>query len=251
MLDNEMFGVLNDRQKDYAASIITASHHLRDLINDIIDLAVIDAGKMTLDVETLDVRDLLENAATYAALKAEDTQVSLVVDCAKDIGAIEADGKRLKQILFNLLSNAFAYTGAGGKVTLGADRTPGLVRVWVADTGRGVSPEDQARAFDPFVSSGPSAGAGIGLSLVQRFVGLHGGWVRMESEPGAGTRVTCYLPEKAKAQDAPPPDGPDSDHPSSDEIAAEKPNRRASRKSAAPARTRRKAAGGTRAQAAE
>jgi signal transduction histidine kinase len=205
MLDGQMFGVLNDRQKDYIASILSASHHLRDLITDIIDLAVIDAGKMTLDLGTIDVRDLLENAATYAALKAEDTQVGLTVDCPKDIGAIAADAKRLKQVLFNLLSNAFAYTGAGGKVTLGADRAPGLVRIWVADTGRGVSPEDQAKAFDPFESRGPSAGAGIGLSLVQRFINLHGGWVRMESEPGKGTRVTCYLPARAVSAGADAP----------------------------------------------
>lgn len=206
MLDGQMFGVLNDRQKDYIASILAASHHLRDLITDIIDLAVIDAGKMTLDTETVDIRDLLENAATYAALKAEDTQVSLTVDCPKDIGAVTADAKRLKQVLFNLLSNAFAYTGAGGKVSLGADRAPGLLRIWVADTGRGVSPEDQAKAFDPFESRGPSAGAGIGLSLVQRFISLHGGWVRMESEPGKGTRVTCYLPAQAAATPAAPPE---------------------------------------------
>ncbi len=203
MLDDQMFGMLNDRQKDYVASILSASNHLRDLITDIIDLAAIDAGKMTIDSEAVDLRELLENAATYAALKAEDTQVALSVDCPRDIGAINADSKRLKQVLFNLLSNAFAYTGAGGKVVLGADRAPGLARIWIADTGRGVSPEDQAKAFDPFESRGPSAGAGIGLSLVQKFISLHGGWVRMESEPARGTRVTCYLPaHAAQAADA-------------------------------------------------
>lgn len=206
MLDNQMFGILNDRQKDYIASILSASHHLRDLINDIIDLAVIDAGKMALETSEVDIYDLLKNAEIYATLKAEDTQVALAVDCPKDIGAISADAKRLKQVLFNLLSNAFAYTGSGGTVTLGADRAPGLVRIWVADTGRGVSPEDQAKAFDPFESRGPSAGAGIGLSLVQRFVSLHGGWVRMESELGAGTRVTCFLPSTAGAAATPSQD---------------------------------------------
>ncbi len=203
MLDGQMFGVLNDRQKDYIASILTAAHHLRDLITDVIDLAVIDAGKMTLERAEIDVRALLENAATYAALKAEDTQVALKMNCARDIGVVAADEKRLKQVLFNLLSNAFAYTGAGGEVELGADRAPGLLRLWVADTGRGVSAEDQAKAFDPFESRGPSAGAGIGLTLVQRFIALHGGWVRLESEPGKGTRVTCFLPCEIAAETTP------------------------------------------------
>ncbi len=204
MIDGQMFGVLNDRQKDYIASILSASYHLRDLITDIIDLAAIDAGKMTIDPEDVDIRELLTNAATYSALKAEDTQVALTVECDKDIGVFKADPRRLKQILFNLLSNAFAYTGAGGAVTMGADRTPGLVRLWIADSGRGVSPGDQARVFDPFESSGPSAGAGLGLSLVQRLVSLHGGWVRMESAPDKGTRVTCFLPADARTAEPPP-----------------------------------------------
>lgn len=204
MMENQMFGVLNDRQQDYIASILTASHHLRDLITDIIDLAAIDAGKLSIDQGEINIRDLLENAATYAALKAEDTQVQLKVECPKDIGSIAADEKRLKQVLFNLLSNAFAYTPASGSVILGADRAPGLVRLWVQDSGRGVSPEDQPKAFDPFESRGPSAGAGIGLALVKRFVDLHGGWVRMESAPDEGTRVTCYLPANVKSGDATP-----------------------------------------------
>jgi len=204
MIDGQMFGVLNDRQKDYIASILSASYHLRDLITDIIDLAAVDAGQVSLDEADLDIRELLTNAATYSALKAEDTQVTLAVECEKDIGLIRADPRRLKQILFNLLSNAFAYTGAGGTVTMGADRTPGLVRIWVADSGRGVSSNDQARVFEPFESSGPSAGAGLGLSLVQRLVSLHGGWVRLESAPSEGTRVTCFLPADPRTLEAPP-----------------------------------------------
>lgn len=204
MLDGQMFGVLNDRQKDYIASVLSASYHLRDLITDIIDLAAIDAGKMSIDAEDVDIRELLTNAATYSALKAEDTQVSLSVECERDVGVLRADPRRLKQILFNLLSNAFAYTGAGGGVAIGADRAPGLVRIWVADSGRGVAPDDQGRVFEPFESSGPSAGAGLGLSLVQRLVGLHGGWVRMESAPNEGTRVTCFLPADPRKAEAPP-----------------------------------------------
>ncbi len=199
MLDGQMFGVLNDRQKDYVASVLSASYHLRDLINDIIDLAAIDAGKLEIERKPTDVRALLDNAKIFAALKAEDTQVTLNVDCPKDIGSAEIDERRVKQVLFNLLSNAFSYSGAGGTVTLGAERANGIVKIWVADTGRGISPTDQAKIFDAFESRGPSAGAGLGLSLVEKFVRLHGGWVRMDSHEGKGAQVTCYLPEQQPA----------------------------------------------------
>ncbi len=204
MLDGQMFGVLNDRQKDYIASILSASYHLRDLINDIIDLGAIDAGQLDLNVQKTDIRKLLENAATFAALKAEDTQVTLKVDCPKDIGDASLDEKRMKQVLFNLLSNAFAYTGAGGAVTIGARKVGDAVKLWVADTGRGLSPSDQARAFDAFESRGPSAGAGLGLALVERFVKLHHGWVRMESHEGQGATVTCFIPDPVAAAEAAP-----------------------------------------------
>ncbi len=204
MLDGQMFGLLNDRQKDYVASVLSASYHLRDLINDIIDLAAIDAGKLELDRGPTNIRALLESAATFSALKAEDTQVALKVDCAKDIGEAALDERRVKQMLFNLLSNAFSYTGSGGSVTLGAHRENGVIKIWVEDTGRGVSPEDQAKIFDAFESRGPSAGAGLGLSLVDRFARLHGGWTRLDSNEGQGARVTCYLPESVATPEAAP-----------------------------------------------
>ena len=194
MLETEMFGTLNDRQKDYAASILSASNHLLDLINDIIDLAAIDAGKLDLEVDEMEVKQTLENAATYAALKAEDSAISLKLEIADDVGAIMADEKRIKQVLFNLLANAFSFTEEGGEVVLGADRDGNTIRIWVRDTGRGVSPEDQAKAFDRFESRGPGAGAGLGLSLVKSFVELHGGWVRLSSKEGNGTLISCHLP---------------------------------------------------------
>ncbi|WP_375208196.1 sensor histidine kinase [Hyphococcus sp.] len=210
MLDGQMFGVLNDRQKDYIASILSASYHLRDLINDIIDLAAIDAGQLDVNFKKTDIRKLLESAATFAALKAEDTQVTLKVDCPKDIGEAELDEKRIKQVLFNLLSNAFAYTGPGGAVTIGAKRVGKAVKIWISDTGRGLSPTDQARAFDAFESRGPSAGAGLGLALVERFVKLHHGWVRMDAEEGKGATITCFIPEPIPATEAAAPgEGPE------------------------------------------
>ncbi|MEM9014231.1 MAG: ATP-binding protein [Pseudomonadota bacterium] len=207
MLDGQMFGVLNERQQDYITSVLSGAYHLRDLINDIIDLAAIDAGKMELARSDADIRGLLESAATYSALKAEDTQVALQVDCPRDIGSVSIDERRIKQVLFNLLSNAFAYSAAGGKVTLGADRKDNVLRIWVSDSGRGISPKDQAKAFDAFESSGPGAGAGLGLSLVERFVRLHDGWVKLESQEGAGSKVTCFLPEKVKAKTGENPSG--------------------------------------------
>ena len=146
---------------------------------------------------------MLESAATFAALKAEDTQIQLKVDCPKDIGSAEIDERRIKQVLFNLLSNAFAYTSAGGMVTIGAERAAGALKVWISDTGRGISPADQAKAFDSFESRGPSAGVGLGLSLVERFIKLHHGWVRMESKEGEGVRVTCFLPENTSEKTKP------------------------------------------------
>ncbi len=215
ILESEMFGSLNDRQKDYASSVLSAANHLLDLINDVIDLAAIDAGRLSLEVGELDIRKVLENAITYAALKAEDTQVALKLDCPKDIGVVVADEKRLKQILFNLLSNAFAFTPSGGQVTLSARRVGEDVSITVTDTGRGVSPTDQSRAFDRFESAGPGAGAGLGLALVQSFVELHGGWVRMESAPGEGARVTCHFPASGPIEI----DGEDADEPTADAAA--------------------------------
>lgn len=255
MLDGQMFGVLNDRQKDYIASILSASYHLRDLINDIIDLAAIDAGQLELSLKKTDIRKLLESAATFAALKAEDTQVTLNLDCPKDIGEAALDERRIKQVLFNLLSNAFAYTGAGGEVTLGAARVGEAVKIWVADTGRGLSPTDQARAFDAFESRGPGAGAGLGLALVERFVKLHHGWVRMDSSEGAGVNVTCFIPELASADVQTPTKETKSD--AADKKPAPKTAKKPPAKKKAPARRRREKAktakptGNTRPQAAE
>ena len=199
MLDGQMFGVLNDRQKDYIASILSASYHLRDLINDIIDLAVIDAGKMEISTQSTDIRSLLESAATFAALKAEDTKVSLKIDCAKEIGEAELDERRIKQVLFNLLSNAFAFTTAGDTITLGAERRENTIAFFVRDTGRGLSEDDQAKIFDAFESRGPNAGAGLGLALVKRFIDLHGGWVKFDTGDGEGVNVMFNIPQEAGA----------------------------------------------------
>ncbi|NRA29854.1 MAG: HAMP domain-containing histidine kinase, partial [Parvularculaceae bacterium] len=194
VLENEFAGPLTDRQKDYTAGIVASSLKLLDLVDDIIDLAAVDAGKLDLELGLVDIRELMDNAKTYAALKAEDSQIKLAIDCDTAIGHIRGDERRLKQVIFNLLSNAFQFTEEGGTVTLGAEREGDMVRIWVSDTGRGVTPADQAKVFERYEAAGPGAGAGVGLALVNSFVGLHGGFVRLSSREDEGTTVTCHLP---------------------------------------------------------
>jgi signal transduction histidine kinase len=123
-----------------------------------------------------------------------DVDVAIRVQCPADIGALHADEKRLKQILFHLLSNALRFTEKGDEIIVGAARLEGEVQIWVADTGQGVPFDEQASAFDNFVS-GDRRGAGLGLALVRSFVRMHGGWVALESAPGEGAKITCHLPD--------------------------------------------------------
>ncbi|MCQ8185192.1 sensor histidine kinase [Parvularcula maris] len=202
VLENEFAGPLSDRQKDYTAAIVASSLKLLDLVNDIIDLAAVDAGQLNLELDWVDVRKLMENAKTYAALKAEDSQIRLTIDCDSHIGQIRGDERRLKQVIFNLLQNAFQFTEPGGEVTLGAEREGEMVKLWVADTGRGVTPADQAKVFERYEAAGPGAGAGVGLALVDSFVSLHGGFVKLASREDEGTMVTCHLPADGLANPA-------------------------------------------------
>ena len=194
VLENEFAGPLTDRQKDYTAAIVASSLKLLDLVNDIIDLAAVDAGQLDLEMDWVDIRGLMDNAKTYAALKAEDSQIKLTIDCDTAIGRIRGDERRLKQVVFNLLSNAFQFTEPGGEVILGAEKEGEMIRLWVTDTGRGVTPADQAKVFERYEAAGPGAGAGVGLALVDSFVSLHGGFVKLSSREDEGTTVTCHLP---------------------------------------------------------
>lgn len=215
LLDSEMFGELNERQKEYTQGVLKASNDLLSLINNIIDLATIEAGRMELDRGTVDIAALVDDAVALAGVKADETQVSIDVECGEDVGAIEADERRLKQAVYNLLVNAISYTSAGGRISVGAARNGEEIRLWVADTGRGIAAEDQARAFERFESRGQGAGAGLGLAIVREFVELHGGWVALQSEPDKGTIVICHLPARA-AEQAQPADAAAGDAPAED-----------------------------------
>ena len=206
ILTNEFFGPLNDRQKDYTRNIIVSSHALRNLINDILDLASIEAGYMTLDQGMVDIAALLGGVAQLTRERARERELTVAIDCPKGIGAVPGDERRLKQALFNLISNAIKFTPHGGRITLNARREDGEVALSVSDTGIGIAPEEQDRVFAKFErgSQGRQAGAGLGLALVKSLVELHRGRVRLKSARGQGTTVTCLLPATAPAA-APPP----------------------------------------------
>ena len=203
MLTRPEHGQLNKKQGEYADAIVRASEGLRDLINDILDLSTIEAGAMELDLQSLDLYTLLSGVAEHAQEWAGKIGLTLSLECAEDAGTFIGDGRRLRQVVFNLLSNAFKFTPRMGRVTLGGEIVGDDVRIYVADTGPGVSPELMPQAFERFSAKGVAvtrAGAGLGLALVNRFIELHHGWVELESQPGQGTRVTCHLPRRAEAQ---------------------------------------------------
>ncbi|HXZ67714.1 MAG TPA: ATP-binding protein [Alphaproteobacteria bacterium] len=199
MLDREIFGTLNTKQHEYTGAILAASEQLMTLINDILDLATIEAGAMALDVGDIDLPSVLQSAINLASKKALDAGVTVRLDVDPRIGMIRADERRLKQVVFNLLSNSIAFTPEGGTISVGADRTGGHIRLWVSDTGAGIAPARQAVVFERFESHGTGSrrGAGLGLPLVKSIVELHGGWVSLQSEEGQGTMVIAHFPDRA------------------------------------------------------
>lgn len=197
ILEAEMFGELTPKQHEYTVGILDSSNQLLDLVNDILDLATVEAGAMALEVSEVDLSEVVRAAEEFAQRPAQKNKVTLKVDCPEDIGALKADERRIKQIMLNLLSNSLAFTQAGDTIVIGAARSDSEVALFVSDTGDGIKPEHQATVFDRFEArGGPDghSGAGLGLSLVKSFVELHGGWVTLESAPEMGTRVTCHLP---------------------------------------------------------
>ena len=197
-LQNGGAGEMNDKQSEYVFAIQSASEDLAKIIDDILDIAAIEANVLDLDLGDVDIYDLLNHALDYVATKADDTKITMELSCPEDVGVIRADGTRLKQVVYNLLSNALRFTKPGGLIELGGERAAGGgVKIWVKDDGVGIPSEQQSQVFESFQSS--RGGAGLGLALVQRFVERHGGWVELESDEGAGTHVTCYLPKEAAA----------------------------------------------------
>lgn len=215
ILEHEFFGTLNERQHEYSQGLLEASHHLMELINDVIDLATIEAGHMSLSQSQTNIFALLSSVRDLSRQRAQEADMTLRLDCPEEVGEIYADPRRIKQVMFNLLSNAFKFSQPGDEVVIGANRYHQaedgreICQLWVADKGIGIKPDYQQAMFSSFESrprKGKAQGFGIGLSLVRSLVELHGGWIDVESEADEGATVICNLPVR-QAEDVAQADG--------------------------------------------
>ena len=201
VLLEKMFGELNDKQLDYLRDIHGSGHHLLTLINDILDLSKIEAGRMELELGSFDLHELLDSANMLVRERASRHGLSLALDVADGLGEWVADERKVKQVVINLLSNAVKFTPAGGSVTLRARRVGDAVEIAVIDTGVGIAADQQALVFEEFRQAAgdhlrKSEGTGLGLALAKRFVELHGGTLRVESELGRGSTFAFMLPQR-------------------------------------------------------
>ena len=192
-------GELSERQAEYMGAIQSASEQLGKLIDDILDVAAIDAGQLELDLGDVKLVEVAEAASQLIASRAEHGGVTINLNTEGAADLIRADASRLKQVLYNLLTNALDHVSSGGVIEVGAEVEDGEARLWVADDGQGIAPDRQATIFERF-ERGEGGGAGLGLALVNDIVRLHGGWVALESAPGEGTRVTAHLPVSAASE---------------------------------------------------
>jgi signal transduction histidine kinase len=197
LLGDPAFGTLTHKQDEYLGYITASTNALLALINNILDLATIDAGAMTLNLGDVDIRNSMEGAAEGVQDRLVKNRISLDIRAPANIGSFVADERRFRQILFNLLSNAVGFSPEGETVTLVAERHPDAVYFRVTDRGPGIPPEAMDKVFDWFETDSMGSqhrGPGLGLSLVRSFVELHGGTVTIDSASGQGTTVTCAFP---------------------------------------------------------
>ena len=198
-----MAGPVPDNQREFIGDIRDSGKHLLSLINDILDLSKIEAGRMELHLSSFDLNLAIDNALVLVRGRAERQQVRLETMIGPDVAECEADERKLKQILLNLLGNAVKFTPEGGTVRLLAARADDAYEISVQDTGIGIAPEDIAKVFEEFRQVGTDVarkaeGTGLGLSLTRRLVELHGGTIRATSTPGKGSTFTFTLPVRAQ-----------------------------------------------------
>src|SRR5437868_285503 len=229
VLGDGLIGNLTDQQKKFIGDIFSSGKHLLSLINDILDLSKVEAGKMMLDLESVQISSLFANSLSIIKEKAHARHIDLTLDAPKELGSIRADARKVKQIVYNLLSNAVKFSLDGGQVTLRATRVPRaqvgqlpgpgtgrgfpladnefqeFLEISVTDKGIGVSPGGLEALFKPFsqIDSGLSRkyqGTGLGLAMIKLLAELHGGTLAVESEEGEGSRFTVWLPLRAEEE---------------------------------------------------
>jgi len=198
VLAQGMFGEINEKQTEYLHDILESGRHLLSLINDILDLSKIAAGRMELELTEFDLPLAIQNALTLVRERALRRGIALHHAIDDRIAASRADERKVKQILLNLLSNAIKFTPEGGRIEVRAARADGTVEVSVTDTGVGIAPEDQETVFEEFRQVGTAdkkaEGTGLGLALSRKFVELHGGRIWVTSQVGVGSTFTFTLP---------------------------------------------------------
>ncbi len=199
VLLERMFGEVNDKQTEYLQDILSSGQHLLSLINDILDLSKVEAGRMELALAPFHLPLALENAVTLVKERAGRHGIALKLDVDARLGELVGDERKIKQVLLNLLSNAVKFTPEGGRISLRAALADGSVEVSVSDTGIGIAPEDQDAIFEEFRQVGSDdarkrEGTGLGLTLSKKFVEMHGGRIWVKSEVGKGSTFTFTLP---------------------------------------------------------
>jgi GAF domain-containing protein len=199
VLGERLFGDLNDKQAEYTDDILTSGRHLLSLINEILDLSKVEAGRMELELATFDLPLAIDNARTFVRERATKHGITLDVAVDDRLGDFIGDERKIKQILLNLLSNAVKFTPEGGRIGIDARQSDGSVEISVTDTGVGIAPEDQPKIFEEFRQVGSdyahkAEGTGLGLTLAKKFVELHGGKIWVTSEAGKGSKFTFTLP---------------------------------------------------------
>jgi len=198
VLSERMFGELNEKQDEYLRDIYASGQHLLSLINDILDLSKIEAGRMELELTDFHLPAAIDNALMLVRERASRRGIGLRMHADDRVGQVRGDERKIRQVVLNLLSNAIKFTPEGGRIEVDASVTDGAVEVSVRDTGVGIAPEDQQAVFEEFRQVGASAakqeGTGLGLALCRKFIELHGGTIWVTSELGQGSTFTFRLP---------------------------------------------------------
>ena len=202
VLTERMFGELNEKQDEYLRDIYASGQHLLSLINDILDLSKIEAGRMELEATDFDLPSAIDNALTLVRERATRRGITLGRTIDERLGRLRGDERKVKQVLLNLLSNALKFTPEGGRIDVSARLQDGAAEIAVADTGVGIAPEDQEAVFEEFRQVGTAdkkiEGTGLGLALSRKFIELHGGRIRVQSQVGHGSTFTFTLPVRGE-----------------------------------------------------